>query len=156
MKNSKLLILGLTALLAASCAKEAAPFDNPFVYINDINGGSSATIEKESNNLITELTVNLSSKKFDKDVTVSYTVTVGNGLTEGVDFKIQPSTKSPLTFSPGTYSMPVRIIWYASPSLDATKDNTVKFALEGCSDGRVGLGLPGKDKLHSKYIFTKQ
>ena len=115
-------------------------------------------ISAQGNNILSDLRVYLSCKRFTEPILVHYDVIVGDGLKEGVDFVIQPTTKSPLTFKPGTYDLPVRIQWKKSENFDATKDNTVTIALKEVESniGEFYLGLLGPDHLRSSYVFTKK
>ncbi len=141
------------------CAKhEEVFFNQPFVSIADENGASKTTISKDANNLISILYITLSAseEKFQSPVEVSYEVTVGNGLTEGKDFKIQSTTMSPITFTPGIYRMPVRIQWLKNPDFDPQKDCELKIELTGCSIEGALLGYPGPDSIKRSYLFIKQ
>lgn len=158
----KKLILYVFAALSSAFATACSDhtdiiFDTPFISIADSSGASSATVAYDANNLLSELTVsvNASNNYFTDDITVEYSVAVGDGLTEGVDFKIQPTTLSPLTFTKGTYSLPVRVIWYKRQSLDASKDNTLTFTLTENSAG-FRNGWPGPGSIKKQYIFTRQ
>ena len=151
-----MIVLAATALWG--CYQEPQPLDKPFVYIQDEAGGSKMDISAQGNNILSDLRVYLSCKRFTEPILVHYDVIVGDGLKEGVDFVIQPTTKSPLTFKPGTYDLPVRIQWKKSENFDATKDNTVTIALKEVESniGEFYLGLLGPDHLRSSYVFTKK
>ena len=86
---------------------------------------------------------------------MEYEVIAGDGLKEGTDFKIQSSHRSPLTFDPGSYSRPIRVIWYKSSAFDPSKDNTLTIRLTGCSDPSIILGYPGPSKKFSQHVVTK-
>ena len=77
-----MLVLAVTSLWG--CYEEPQPFDMPFVYICDENGGSSSSVNYQGNNILTEMRVYLSCKKFTDPIVVTYDVTVGDGLKEGV------------------------------------------------------------------------
>lgn len=147
------------ALLLCSCQDRLnIVFDTPFVSIMDDGNGSSITIPNDMNNVLSILTVKVNASKnyFKEAITIEYDVVVGNGLKEGVDFSIQPNTKSPLVFEPGEYSRPVRIIWNKNPNLDPEKDNTLTLVLKSSSVKEMVLGYPGPDALYSTYKFTKK
>ncbi|MBR4850762.1 MAG: hypothetical protein IKU97_01730 [Tidjanibacter sp.] len=154
----KFAMLVLAAAIMWSCYEEPQPLDKPFVYIQDEAGGSKMDISAQGNNIVSDLRVYLSCKRFTEPILVHYDVIVGDGLKEGVDFVIQPTTKSPLTFKPGTYDLPVRISWKKSENFDATKDNTVTITLKEVESniGEFYLGLLGPDHLRSTYVFTKK
>lgn len=157
MKKILAILLAASALLSGCEVHEDTFFDIPFAYLVDSNGQSSMIVDNSLDNLLTELylKIDLSGNQFSEPVTVTYETTVGNGLQEGVDFKIQASTKSPLTFSRGTYSLPIRIIWLTR-DLDPSKDNTLTFTITGTSLPEMLIGLPGPDSLNKSYIFTKK
>lgn len=162
MENMKKIVKIAMIVLAATalwgCYEEPQPLDKPFVYICDEIGGSKADISAQGNNILSELEVHLSCKKFTEPIVVYYDVIVGDGLKEGVDFVIQSTSKSPLTFKPGTFDLPVRVSWRRTDSFDATKDNTLTFVLKSV-DSNIGefyIGLLGPDHLRSSYVFTKK
>ena len=156
-KILKIAMIVLAATALWGCYEEPQPLDKPFVYICDEIGGSKADIGSQAT-LTKELFVNLSCKKFTEPIVVYYDVIVGDGLKEGVDFVIQSTTKSPLTFKPGTYELPVRVQFKKSENFDPAKDNTVTFALKSVESniGEFYIGLLGPDHLRSSYVFTKK
>ena len=151
-----MIVLAATALW--SCYEEPQPLDKPFVYIMDEMGGGNMEISAKGNNILSDLRVYLSCKKFTEPIVVHYDVIIGDGLKEGVDFVIQSTTKSPLTFKPGTYDLPVRVQWKKSENFDPTKDNTITFAITNVESelGEFHIGYLGPDKFYSKYVFTKK
>lgn len=154
-----LFLWGASLLLAAgssSCStNEQVIFDDAFVYLADANGASASTVDWDSQNYLGTYYVYLVTPALDGDVQVTYDLVVGNGLTEGVDFKTVASTASPITFTKGIYTMPIRIEWLKH-ELDATKDNTVRIVLRSCSNPSVQIGRPGPDHLGSEYTITKR
>lgn len=151
-----MIVLAATALWG--CYEEPQPLDKPFVYIMDEMGGGNMEISAKGNNILSDLRVYLSCKKFTEPIVVHYDVIIGDGLKEGVDFVIQSTTKSPLTFKPGTYDLPVRVQWKKSENFDPTKDNTITFAITNVESelGEFHIGYLGPDKFYSKYVFTKK
>ena len=77
---------------------------------------------------------------------------LGDGLKEGVDFKLQASTASPLTFEPGTYDLPVRILWLKNPDFDGSKDNSLRIRLKSSSLE----GYPGPGEVRREFSFLKK
>ena len=155
-----LIILSAAMLMLCSCEDRVKVlFDTPFVSITD-ESGSSCTMDIDNSVKSTLATLNIrvcaSDNYFKEAITVTYEVIVGDGLTEGVDFRLQQSTSSPVTFEKGTYNMPVRLMWYANPSLDKSKDCTLKIKLTGSSIDDMVIGYPGPDKLNSTFTFTKK
>lgn len=152
----------MAALVLGGCDwHEEVYFDTPFASVFDSTGGSSSTIDsdfgKGVESILSELklTICVSSARFTEPVTVDYELIVGDGLTEGVDYKIQQSAASPVKFSVGTYTMPIRILWLKAPSPDASKDNTLTIRLTGSSLDGMLLGYPGPSAKGSSYTFTR-
>ena len=87
MKFVKILFLLAVAIVLSSCSKDEEPFDHPFIYIADAQGGSSAVIDCDGTFVATYY-VYMSTKKIAEDVTVNYELVVGDGLQEGVDFPV--------------------------------------------------------------------
>ncbi len=153
-------ILPWLAALALLCGCERHTevfFDTPFVRIEDANGGSSMVIDHTLDNVLTEIRVLVSASKnyFSTPIIVEYEVIVGNGLKEGTDFRIQASHRSPLTFDPGTYSLPIRVIWSKSTTFDPSKDNTLIFRITQTSVPEMLLGVPGPDSKKKEFIFKQ-
>ena len=153
-------ILLLIAALALLCGCERHTevfFDTPFVRIEDANGEPSMNIDHTLDNILTEIRVVVSASKnyFTAPITVEYELIVGNGLKEGTDFRIQASHRSPLTFDPGTYSLPIRVIWNKSSSFDPSKDNTLTFRITKTSVPEMLLGVPGPDGKKKEFVFKQ-
>lgn len=159
MKSIKHILPWLAALaLLCGCEKHTETFfDTPFVRIEDANGQFSMVVDHTLDNLLTEIRVVVSASKnyFSEPITVEYETVVGDGIREGVDFRIQSSHRSPLTFSPGTYSLPIRVIWYKSASYDPSKDNTLTLRLTSSSLPDMLLGVPGPDGKKKEFIFKQ-
>ncbi len=150
------------ALLCCGCEwHEDVLFDTPFASVFDNAGGSSSTIDsrfgKGVESILSELKVSISVSEdhFSEPISIEYEVIVGDGLKEGVDFRIQPSTASPLMFSPGTYTLPVRILWLKTDTPDSSKDNTLTIRLSGSSLEGMVLGYPGPARKGLSFVFTK-
>ena len=160
MKNTISRILPFFAALALLCGCERHTetfFDTPFVRIEEVNGGSSMVVDHTLDNVLTEIRVVVSASKnyFTAPITVEYEVIAGDGLKEGTDFKIQSSHRSPLTFDPGSYSRPIRVIWYKSSAFDPSKDNTLTFRITGTSVPEMLLGVPGPGGKKKEFIFKQ-
>lgn len=157
--NCRILLSFFIALaLLCSCEKhQEVYFDTPFVRIEDTGGNAAMNIDHTLDNLLTELrvVVSASSNYFTEPITVEYDVIAGDGLQEGVDFRIQSSHRSPLTFSPGTYTLPIRVIWYKATDFDPDKDNTLTLRLTGASIPEMLLGVPGPDGKKSEFIYKQ-
>lgn len=152
----------MAAILCCGCNwHEDVYFDTTFAYVFDNAGSSSASIDsrfgKGVESVLTELKVSISASEnyFTEPVTIEYEVIAGDGLKEGVDYKIQPSTASPLTFSPGTYTMPVRVMWLKTEAPDKSKDNTLTIRLSGSSIPDMVMGYPGPSHKGQTFVYTK-
>ena len=138
MKFVKILFLLAVAIVLSSCSKDEEPFDHPFIYIADAQGGSSAVIDCDGTFVATYY-VYMSTKKIAEDVTV--------------DFR-QVSPGSSIVFPSGVYERPIRIEWL-NHMIEAGKNNTVKIVLKSNSKNFT-IGFPGPDHLNSEYTITKQ
>lgn len=155
MKRSLMIICLLAAAFAVSCKDhDDVVFGDYFVSIKDEAGMSAGIVSQTSNNFVTTYYVYMTAPLSDHDISVAYDVEVGAGLQEGVDFRIQSTTVSPLVFAPGTDRMPIRIVWLRH-ALDPDADNTVTLRLTSCSEG-YGIGYPGPQRKFSTYTITKQ
>ena len=158
MMKFRYIIAFIAAALLCGCEKhEEVFFDTPFVRIEDTGGQATMVVDHTLDNILTELRVVVSASNnfFTEPISVEYETIVGNGLQEGVDFRIQASHSSPITFAPGTYSMPIRVIWYKSKNFDKDKDNTLTIRLTGTSIPEMLLGVPGPDGKKSEFIYKQ-
>lgn len=147
-----LLYFIVSVLLLSSCSKdENAPYDLKFVHIMD-NESSTVTVSEKANAIGT-YSVYVSTSQFLSPITVTYKITVGNGLTQGVDYDLV-NAGTELTFLPGIYDMPVRIKWKANP-VDPARDNTITIDIIGVSDPAFTIGLPGKGQYQKSLVITK-
>ena len=151
-------IFAATVLLLGCSKHEKIYFDTPFVRIEDSNGVASMVVDRKLDNLLTEIRIVLSASSnfFNQPIVVEYEAIVGDGLKEGEDFRIQSSHRSPVTFDPGTYTMPIRVIWYRTDGFDPGKDNTLTLRLTNSSLPEMLLGCPGPDNIKKEFVFTKQ
>jgi hypothetical protein len=147
-------IFAVMFLLAAFCTScgmnENPPYDLKFFHIM-VNETSLVNVSSKAN-MIGTYNVYMSTPATNETVTLMYELIVGDGLTEGVDFRLL-NTGNSLTFLPGIYDMPIRIQWMANP-VDPTKDNTLKIRLVS-NDKGYAIGLPGPDHLQSVLTITK-
>ena len=161
MKKTILSILTTLLVLSASSCQDhiVVLFDTPFFAITDIDGTlSEMDINKDANGIV-ELKVRfvVSNHYYQEPVTLSYDLVCGDGIKEGVDFAVQPTTASPLTFNPADgYERIIRIVFYKNPAFDASKDNTLRVRLSGSSLKNAVMGYPGPDHLKSEFVFTKK
>lgn len=134
-----------------SCNKdEIEVYDEPFVHIN-FNTLSITNINSNRRDIVSYY-IYLSSKPLNKDMILDYAIIIGDGLTEGVDFKIL-TTENPLLFPSGIYQRPIQIQWLDNV-LDPAKDNTITIRLEA-NNLDVNIGFPGPDANQSELILQK-
>jgi hypothetical protein len=144
-------VLGTLLLLFTSCGLDENPlYDLKFIHIM-VNESSTVRVSVKAN-MIATYSVYLSAPASTETVTVTYEIIVGDGLKEGVDYKLLNSNNT-LTFLPGIYDMPIRIQWIANP-VDTSKDNTIKIKLIS-NDKGYAIGLPGSAQNQSELTITK-
>lgn len=144
-------LLVLIFIFSACSKNENDTYDLRFVHIMD---NESATVNiSDKANVVGTYSIYLSGPQVLEPVTVKYKITVGDGLTEGVDYEmINPATE--VTFLPGIYDMPIRIRWMANP-VDPAKNNSIVIELLSVSNPDFNLGLPGRDQLQRNLTITK-
>ena len=154
MKRIIATILCLAGILAFTSCQDKLDivFTDYYTYIDDGNGGSSLTMEKDDETVVT-MFIHIVAPVQDDMVTVSYEVTPGNGLVEGVDYKLVSASKT-IAFQPGIYKMPVRVQLLKSSSFDSSKDNTLTITVVDNSAG-FNLGKPGPDAKLKSFVIKK-
>lgn len=152
MKRLRYIAILFTAILLNGCGIDEVIFDQPFVYIESEDGTKETRL---ADNVSDEKTyyIYMSSGLLNRNVTVDYEIITGDGLTKGTDYEISSSTSSPITFIPGIYRMPIRIVWKKN-RIDPTKDNTMRIVLTGCSENFT-LGYPGPDQNNKQHLITR-
>ena len=147
------ILLKLSCLLAAlaltvACNK-IATFDGAFVAFDSAKS-SVVSIDAEGE-FTGSYTVHYTGPKPSAPIVVSFTVTCGDGLAEGIDYKVA-TVGGKITFMPGIYEQTIKIDWLPH-DIDETKDNTVTISLLS-ADG-VSLGYPGPDRLMKDLVIRK-
>ncbi|WP_026810908.1 hypothetical protein [Arenibacter latericius] len=149
--NKYFVLLLLPLLIISGCSKdEIKVYDEPFVHIN-FNKQENVDIRSNRRDIVAYY-VYLSSKPLKDDLYVDYSIINGDGLTEGVDYKVL-TKENPLHFPTGIYQRPIQIQWLER-TVDPTKDNTLTIQLDS-NNLSISTGMPGPDKIQSKLIFTK-
>lgn len=146
-----ILYLSSLILLLTSCGLNELPEYN-LKYIHIMMNESSETTVSSKANMIGTYNVYLSAPTSEETVTVTYEIIAGDGLKEGVDYKIITQGNT-LTFLPGIYDMPIRIQWFSN-TLDPKKDNTLKIKLIS-NDKGYSIGLPGPNQNQSVFTIRK-
>lgn len=147
-KITELATLMSIAVSAASCNKITL-FDEAFVAFDTAK--SSVVSINATGEFTGSYTLHYTGPKPSAPLVVNFVVTCGNGLAEGVDYKVA-TAGGKITFMPGIYEQVIKIDWLPH-EIDESKDNTVTISLVS-ADG-VTLGYPGPDKLMKDLVIRK-
>lgn len=147
-KITELAMLMSIAVSAASCNKITL-FDEAFVAFDTAK--SSVVSINAAGEFTGSYTLHYTGPKPSSPIVVNFVVTCGNGLAEGVDYKVA-TAGGKITFMPGIYEQVIKIDWLPH-EIDESKDNTVTISLVS-ADG-VTLGYPGPDKLMKDLVIRK-
>lgn len=139
----------LAALALTIACNKIATFDGAFVAFDSAKS-SVVNIDAEGE-FTGSYTVHYTGPKPSAPIVVSFAVTCGDGLSEGIDYKVA-TVGGKITFMPGIYEQVIKIDWLPH-DIDETKDNTVKVSL--LSAGGVTLGYPGPDRLMKDLVIRK-
>ena len=145
---TELAMLMSIAVSAASCNKITL-FDEAFVAFDTAK--SSVVSINATGEFTGSYTLHYTGPKPSAPIVVNFVVTCGNGLAEGVDYKVV-TAGGKITFMPGIYEQVIKIDWLPH-EIDESKDNTVTISLVS-ADG-VTLGYPGPDKLMKDLVIRK-
>lgn len=147
-KITELAMLMSIAVSAASCNKITL-FDEAFVAFDTAK--SSVVSINATGEFTGSYTLHYTGPKPSAPIVVNFVVTCGNGLAEGVDYKVT-TAGGKITFMPGIYEQVIKIDWLPH-EIDESKDNMVTISLVS-ADG-VTLGYPGPDKLMKDLVIRK-
>lgn len=147
-KITELAMLMSIVVSAASCNKITL-FDEAFVAFDTAK--SSVVSINATGEFTGSYTLHYTGPKPSAPIVVNFVVTCGNGLAEGVDYKLT-TAGGKITFMPGIYEQVIKIDWLPH-EIDESKDNTVTISLVS-ADG-VTLGYPGPDKLMKDLVIRK-
>lgn len=147
-KITELAMLMLIAVSAVSCNRITL-FDEAFVAFDTAK--SSVVSINATGEFTGSYTLHYTGPKPSAPIVVNFVVTCGNGLAEGVDYKVA-TAGGKITFMPGIYEQVIKIDWLPH-EIDESKDNTVTISLVS-ADG-VTLGYPGPDKLMKDLVIRK-
>lgn len=144
----KLPCLLATLALTVACNK-IETFDDAFVAFDT---AKSSVVSIDAGGEFTgSYTVHYTGPKPSAPIVVSFAVTCGDGLSEGIDYKVA-TVGGKITFMPGIYEQTIKIDWLPH-DIDETKDNTVTISL--LSAEGVTLGYPGPDRLMKDLVIRK-
>lgn len=124
-------------------------FDGAFVAF-DTAKSSVVSIDAEGE-FTGSYTLHYTGPKPSAPIVVSFAVTCGDGLSEGIDYKVA-TVGGKIMFMPGIYEQTIKIDWLPH-DIDETKDNTVTISL--LSAEGVTLGYPGPDRLMKDLVIRK-
>lgn len=147
-KITELAMLMVIAVSMVSCNKITL-FDEAFVAFDTAK--SSVVSINATGEFTGSYTLHYTGPKPSAPIVVNFVVTCGNGLAEGVDYKVA-TAGGKITFMPGIYEQVIKIDWLPH-EIDESKDNTVTISLVS-ADG-VTLGYPGPDKLMKDLVIRK-
>ncbi len=147
-KITELAMLMVIAVSTVSCNKITL-FDEAFVAFDTAK--SSVVSINAAGEFTGSYTLHYTGPKPSAPIVVNFVVTCGNGLAEGVDYKVA-TAGGKITFMPGIYEQVIKIDWLPH-EIDESKDNTVTISLVS-ADG-VTLGYPGPDKLMKDLVIRK-
>lgn len=139
----------LAALVLTGACNKIATFDGAFVAF-DTAKSSVVSIDAEGE-FTGSYTVHYTGPKPSAPIVVSFAVICGDGLSEGIDYKVA-TVGGKITFMPGIYEQTIKIDWLPH-DIDDTKDNTVTISL--LSAEGVTLGYPGPDRLMKDLVIRK-
>lgn len=139
----------LAALALTGACNKIATFDGAFVAF-DTAKSSVVSIDAEGE-FTGSYTVHYTGPKPSAPIVVSFAVTCGDGLSEGIDYKVA-TVGGKITFMPGIYDQVIKIDWLPH-DIDETKDNTVTISL--LSAEGVTLGYLGPDRLMKDLVIRK-
>lgn len=139
----------LAALALTGACNKIATFDGAFVAF-DAAKSSVVSIDAEGE-FTGSYTVHYTGPKPSAPIVVSFAVTCGDGLSEGIDYKVA-TVGGKITFMPGISDQTIKIDWLPH-DIDETKDNTVTISL--LSAEGVTLGYPGPDRLMKDLVIRK-
>lgn len=144
----KLPCLLATLALTVACNK-IETFDDAFVAFDT---AKSSVVSIDAGGEFTgSYTLHYTGPKPSAPIVVSFAVTCGDGLSEGIDYKVA-TVGGKITFMPGIYEQTIKIDWLPH-DIDETKDNTVTISL--LSAEGVTLGYPGPDRLMKDLVIRK-
>lgn len=139
----KIIIILLCMVAAISCKKlEYTVFDHPYVYVaadGDPLKQETSTVSYRGSRELTYM-FNMSTKAIDYPVTIHYTIKVGDGLKNGVDFVLE-NLEDDIVFNPSEYAKAL-VIPFKSHTLSSSTDNTLTITIESVTP-EIEIGIPG-------------
>lgn len=138
MKKLFTICLAVTLMLCG-CNKFKL-YDGPDCFYFDPDKSSSINIA-DSGEIDAEYYVHYTGKRATQTNEVTFSISVGNGLKEGVDYKLVTQSNT-LNFKIGYTDLAIRIKWLPH-DIDESQDNTVTLTLDSVNNPNAVLGMPG-------------
>ena len=132
-------IISLLAMFSSCDDSTSIMFTDYYACIKDKGGAATYYIS-------------LVSVIMDDPVTISYEIKAGDGLKEGVNFKVINGTGN-VTFDKGIFKKPLRIEYFPA-KVDETKDCKLTIRLTESSNKSIGIGYPGPNRRFSEHTIT--
>lgn len=149
MRKLTYITAALLLCVLPSCNK-LETFSDFFIAFD--SSKSSTTQVDEEGEWTGSYVVHFTGEQPEDAIIVTYSVSCGDGLTEGVDFSMATTSRR-ITFLPGVYEQTIKVNWLPH-YIDVSKDNTVTITLES-ADGDVKVGYPGPDQLNKSITIKK-
>lgn len=128
-------------------------FTDYYACIKDEGGSATSTVStKMTESYTATYYINLVSVPMDEPVTICYEIIAGDGLKEGVNFKVINGTGN-VTFDKGIFKKPLRIEYFPA-KVDETKDCKLTIRLTESSNNAIGLGYPGPNRRFIEHTVT--
>lgn len=155
MKRLLFIFAAIAALSTSSSCSDKLDirFEDYFVCIKDEADAETSNFTSSTEENLVTLYVHLIAPPLGETITVEYEISSGNGLVEGVDYKLMSATKK-VNISNGVIKMPIRISFLPTVA-DSEKDNTMTVTLTKCSNPDIKIGYPGPSKRFSTHKITK-
>lgn len=145
-------IIALFALLALCACNKFSTYDGPACFYFDLTNSSPTSIN-ELGELEAEYYVHYTGPLAERTNVVTFSVTPGDGLREGVDYTVN-TAGGQLNFMAGFTDLAIRIKWLPH-AIDASKDNSVTITLESVDTPDAVVGLPGPDRNNRSVKIVK-
>lgn len=150
-----ILQVGLLTLLCCGCQMTYTLYEDSFVYITAGNDGGfseNSSVSSRADNQLKTYNVHLCGPVPETVVSVMFEVVAGNGLAEGVDYKVE-TQGGRVRFAPGVFDKLIQIRYFKH-EVDESLDNTLTIRLTG-ADIPLTLGMPGPSHKNIQHIITK-
>ena len=158
MKKLSIIFFVLFLAGLSACNKnQYIYYDGPdFFYFDTAQSSPTSILDEASitGGNAAEYYIHFSTRSRENPVTVSYTISTTQGLTEGVDYRlIGESAEKKLVFYPGSnYDRPIRME-FLPHKLD--QEEKITITLSECSESGIMLGKPGPSAIGRSLTIIK-